>query len=841
MRGIKISLIISIILFSGVASAEDAAYVSHICDQGCDFNQDCNDKDSNAPYLCKRDSLWPWSDKCVAKGYDWGFCGNSRTEGGGFLDECDMGCYSQDKLDVLYGGDCRPYRPGKQECGDQYCCRKAAALKSNKCVPKGYDYGGCGGPTGQTLTWLEAVLKRDKTPCTSKVKWEIQESCAGKYKDISANCEEGNYNKRDFTVNAGESNRTTCSNKEIPPKRTGPHCARITWCSDVQELRYGAPERVKCWNGGEGAPWKKYLSIGQDHQTDKFCKCVTGEYGAEGYHMEDIVSGWNTNKYVDTRDNEIWVTEDDCCRDRAIIYVICRDNTQILHPVDKDYYRTLPTKKPFSSVKIQSLKNNQKLVEGGKISLRGNVDGGEPDFTYTWNIDGEIIKTITLLSQDFTFYYDNILSLGSHEIKLSVRDNAGETKEDQVTITIVEKPLDLPLKLGDEKGGDDETDDDGLVWAALPLPIDRKTKSSIDMEDIVSREIDWGEGKGFESIDSNRKEANHYYATTSIKKVEYRYQYYMNVLYSSTDTIDVKKSGLSAVINSPKNNDAFFEGDPVKFTGSVHGGTPDYTYTWSINGDTKTIGPTSDTTVSFERNDISTGKYTVSLDVSDANSNRADESVIIYIPTKCKDGGRSRVPCYVNVLTFEQKWINVIDVCGCYVKPVIKNWIFSDSTLTEQISNGKYDDSVTKIFNKVWTDICKNGNCVGGDSCEDYTTRELLTGEICAGVCCHWSGVLVSLIRSLGVPEDKVYWADFKTPNSAGHVVTVYKSDGGTWWVLDLTCCHRIVPVKEWKSICGDCTCTDIRYGYGNDYGHKLWKNKDMFDGMCKDVKRAPK
>ncbi|MCK4428908.1 MAG: hypothetical protein KAU95_00925, partial [Candidatus Aenigmarchaeota archaeon] len=97
IKSVKISLILSIIIFSGVVYAEE--YVSHICDQGCGLNKDCQSDDPNTPYLCRRSSWWSFGDKCVAKGYDFGFCGNSRTDGGGFLDKCDAGCYSQDELD----------------------------------------------------------------------------------------------------------------------------------------------------------------------------------------------------------------------------------------------------------------------------------------------------------------------------------------------------------------------------------------------------------------------------------------------------------------------------------------------------------------------------------------------------------------------------------------------------------------------------------------------------------------------------------------------------------------------------------------------------------------------
>lgn len=841
MREIDI-LITFCILLTAVGNVHGA---SNICDKGCELNGYCGPLTGNCggetPYCCHRS--W-WDDMCVPEGFGFRECGT----GEGYCHECNEGCSilpPGEKCGTL-AGECSEPTP--------YCCKKH--VWAHKCVEQGYDFGCCGGIDPE---WefkegalLAAEIVNTDPTCVGEypVKWEVRKKGETEFKDYSSACWEGNYKKNKLKLNPGESITLTCRTTELPPYYDGPHMARYSWCDGKisKEGEYGFGEvRIKCWNGGEH-PWSGRLSIEEDYQTDKFCKCVTGEYGVEGYLMEDIVKGWVTNRYVDPRDNEIWDTESDCCQDRAITVVFCLNNPQIAHPVDRDYYRIVSTKKPISSVKIHSPKNTQKLSKDSAITFTGKVDGGEPLFTYTWSVDGKTIKTIGSSLQEASFHYDEILSLGSHKIKLSVKDNTGETKEDEITIFVMEKPLDVSIKLGDEKGGDDEVDDDGLVWATLTLPVDPETMLPIDVKDIVSCEIDWGEGKGFESIDPKIKETNHCYTTTDVKEIKYKCRYYAEEISLSSDTIDVRNVGLAVVINSPENNEAFFKGDPIEFTGAVYGGTPDYTYTWSIDGDTKTIGPTSNIEVSFERNDISTGKYTVSLDVSDANSNRADESVIIYIPSECKEGGSSRIPCESSYETFKPtKWVHILDICDPEppMRSTIKEWIFSDSTLSEQVLNGKYDDSVTKIFNKVWVDVYMGGLCgdvgpIPVDPCADYQSSEIIEGHICGGICVQWTSVLLSLIRTLGVPEDRVYWAGFDTSNG-GHVVTVYKSDDGTWWVLDLTCCHKIVPVKNWKSTCGSaCTCSYTRYAYGNDYGYELWKNRDMFDGMCKNVAREP-
>ena len=61
----------------------------------------------------------------------------------------------------------------------------------------------------------------------------------GEYKDVSADCKEGDYTEMDITVNAEESMKSTCSSEKIPHKIDGPHCVRISWCGYKSEFKYG--------------------------------------------------------------------------------------------------------------------------------------------------------------------------------------------------------------------------------------------------------------------------------------------------------------------------------------------------------------------------------------------------------------------------------------------------------------------------------------------------------------------------------------------------------------------------------------------------------------------------
>ena len=67
---------------------------------------------------------------------------------------------------------------------------------------------------------------------TDKIKWEIQENCAGEFIDYSDTCLEN----PEITINSGESMNLECWTNDAPPESTGPHCARITWCGKTAEF-----------------------------------------------------------------------------------------------------------------------------------------------------------------------------------------------------------------------------------------------------------------------------------------------------------------------------------------------------------------------------------------------------------------------------------------------------------------------------------------------------------------------------------------------------------------------------------------------------------------------------
>ena len=83
---------------------------------------------------------------------------------------------------------------------------------------------------------LQVSLQRTGTSCTAKVKWEVRNKTEDSFRDYSGDCTEGN---PDVAVSPTSSQTATCSSWNIPPKQTGPHTARLSWCGASIELQYG--------------------------------------------------------------------------------------------------------------------------------------------------------------------------------------------------------------------------------------------------------------------------------------------------------------------------------------------------------------------------------------------------------------------------------------------------------------------------------------------------------------------------------------------------------------------------------------------------------------------------
>ena len=94
---------------------------------------------------------------------------------------------------------------------------------------------------------LQVSLQRTGTSCTDDVKWEVKANGSSSYQDYSGDCTEGN---PEVEVSPTSPQTVNCSSWNIPPKQTGPHMARLSWCGASIEFQYGGncdfPDRATC-------------------------------------------------------------------------------------------------------------------------------------------------------------------------------------------------------------------------------------------------------------------------------------------------------------------------------------------------------------------------------------------------------------------------------------------------------------------------------------------------------------------------------------------------------------------------------------------------------------------
>jgi hypothetical protein len=202
-------------------------------------------------------------------------------------------------------------------------------------------------------------------------------------------------------------------------------------------------------------------------------------------------------------------------------------------------------------------------------------------------------------------------------------------------------------------------------------------------------------------------------------------------------------------------------------------------------------------------------------------------------------GVNKDMPCSYNVNPIAPLFEyarNTIEVCkpNSHVSYALDEWIFSDGNLSREVGLGFYDHAVVRIWRNVWalyswSEYRPFGDKrYGGESCDSITPSDLLGysypsvsfgGKGSVGVSVHWSGLVYSLLRTLGVPSERVQVWEYSTPpilpsypDGVGHAVVAYKTDSDAhsdWWVIDTTCCQSLVWLNDWKSLCSPCSCAD--------------------------------
>ncbi len=184
----------------------------------------------------------------------------------------------------------------------------------------------------------------------------------------------------------------------------------------------------------------------------------------------------------------------------------------------------------------------------------------------------------------------------------------------------------------------------------------------------------------------------------------------------------------------------------------------------------------------------------------------------------------------------------------------IREWILTNPKMREQVLSfidTRYDNAVSKIFDNVKGMASRSTRGSSG-TCEGITADELLENPDQYGaVCNHWSALLFSLIRTLGVPSERAYIASYGTeelraPGSPfesnsfnGHTVVLYRSDSGEWWVMDTTCCRNWYKADDFDGRCGGGSCephcTLVLYNDNTPQSRWAWRDSSRLGGFLGD------
>lgn len=192
----------------------------------------------------------------------------------------------------------------------------------------------------------------------------------------------------------------------------------------------------------------------------------------------------------------------------------------------------------------------------------------------------------------------------------------------------------------------------------------------------------------------------------------------------------------------------------------------------------------------------------------------------------------------------------VLTICSDAMLEAVDEWVLSDQNLKAYVEKGKYDSAVVKIVETVLERIdSSKGSFESVSKCADgMTADEIIAGKTKAGSI-KWSAAILSLIRTLGVPEDRAYIVFYLPEKNSEQKLSVdpeavvaYQTDYGDWAVIDPFVTRSFVLLKKWQSVHGTAEipiCPFCRLSYSNDFGHVLWEDGNAFGGFCSQAEKC--
>jgi PKD repeat protein len=254
------------------------------------------------------------------------------------------------------------------------------------------------------------------------------------------------------------------------------------------------------------------------------------------------------------------------------------------------------------------------VTEGATVYFDGS-NSSDPDGTikkYEWDFEDNGTYDWSSTTTGATIH---IYSAGSYTARLRITDDDGATTTDTVSITVnpAPPPPNIPPTADARVGSaPNPTGTSVTVTEGATVYFDGSTYSS-DSDGTITK-YEWNFNGG--SYD---------WSSTTTGKTTYIYSAgsYTAMLQvtdddgvTATDTVSITVNPapvLIASITSPSDGQLFLQGASVAFSGSVSGGIPPYTYSWSSN-----LDGVIRNTLTFNKNNLSLGVHTITFQVTDS-------------------------------------------------------------------------------------------------------------------------------------------------------------------------------------------------------------------------------
>jgi len=326
------------------------------------------------------------------------------------------------------------------------------------------------------------------------------------------------------------------------------------------------------------------------------------------------------------------------------------------------------------------------------VDFRGNAEGGNAPFYYSWNFNAGAINSNLKDPGSVTFF-----KTGSYNVTFSVIDTDGDTDTASVKVTVVEP----------------SPDTDPIVQITAPLSdVALSIGESVNFQGAVNNgnapfEYLWNFNDGAINV-STEDPGDVTFHTRGIYTVIFTVTDSDGDIASDSLTVTVKEPvpdlEPAAEIVSPDSDMVVFEGESVDFNGSVTGGNAPFMYLWDFGGAAASANVEDPEPITFSAE----GTYTITFTVTEAD-NEADtdsDSVTVTVKEDNQDSYPiASISSPLSDMTIKEG--GSVNFQGFVIRgnaPFSYSWNFEDGAANAYVQNpGNVSFQTAGVYNAMFT------------------------------------------------------------------------------------------------------------------------------------------